>query len=163
MCPFDNTTVAVSWKVCRSLTGSSSGATVVTTTDRPKSVCNRCVIEVLDDFFVLWRCFLDFSMGVWAFVIGLFIFLFLLSDDDGDGRRDEDCAKPPPSMYIWNMTTKLYSNKHTFIRHNTYHLSVNIVSLLISYYIIFIYHNDSLIKHISKRIRLDSLMVYMSL
>ena len=45
--------------------------TAVTQTDRPKSVRNRCVIEVLDGFFMLSRCFLDFSVGEGAFVIGL--------------------------------------------------------------------------------------------
>ena len=40
---------------------------VVTPTDRPKLVRNRCVIEV----FVLSRCFLDFSASVWVFVIRL--------------------------------------------------------------------------------------------
>ena len=43
----------------------------VTPTDRPKSVRNRCVIEVFGGVFVLLRCFLDFSVGVGAFVIGL--------------------------------------------------------------------------------------------
>ena len=38
---------------------------------RPKSVRNRCVIEVFGGVFVLSRCFLDFSVGVGAFVIGL--------------------------------------------------------------------------------------------
>ena len=41
------------------------------TTDRPKSVRNRCVIEVFGGVFVLSRCILDFSVGVGAFVIGL--------------------------------------------------------------------------------------------
>ena len=44
---------------------------VVTLTDRPRSVRNRCVIEGLMTFFVLSRCFLDFAVGVGAFVIGL--------------------------------------------------------------------------------------------
>ena len=44
---------------------------IVTQTDRPKSVRNRCVIEVFDGVFVLSRCFLDYSVGVGAFVIGL--------------------------------------------------------------------------------------------
>ena len=40
-------------------------------TDRPiKSVRNRCVIEVFGGVFVLWHCFLDFSVGVGTFVIG---------------------------------------------------------------------------------------------
>ena len=43
----------------------------VTPTDRPKSIRNRCVIEVFGGVFVLSRCFLDFSVGVGAFVIGL--------------------------------------------------------------------------------------------
>ena len=45
--------------------------TAVTPTDRPKSVRNRCVIEVFGGVFMLSRCFLDFSVGVGAFVIGL--------------------------------------------------------------------------------------------
>ena len=44
---------------------------VVTPTDRPKSVCNRCLIEVFGGFFVLSRCFYDFSVDVGAFVTGL--------------------------------------------------------------------------------------------
>ena len=44
---------------------------IVTPTDRPKSVRNRCVIEVFGGVFLLSRCFLDFSVGVGAFVIGL--------------------------------------------------------------------------------------------
>ena len=44
---------------------------IVTPTDRPKSVRNRCVIEVFGVVFVLSRCFLAFSEGVGAFVIGL--------------------------------------------------------------------------------------------
>ena len=38
---------------------------------RPKSLRNRCVIEVFGGVFVLSHCFLDFSVGVGAFVIGL--------------------------------------------------------------------------------------------
>ena len=37
----------------------------------PKSVRNRCVIEVVGGVFMFSRCFLDFSVGVGAFVIGL--------------------------------------------------------------------------------------------
>ena len=44
---------------------------IVTLTDRPKSVRNRCVIEVFGGVFVLSRCLLDFSVGVRAFVIEL--------------------------------------------------------------------------------------------
>ena len=44
---------------------------VGTPTDRPKSVRNDCVIEVFGGVFVLSRCFLDFSVDVRVFVIGL--------------------------------------------------------------------------------------------
>ena len=37
----------------------------------PKSVQNRCVIEVFGVVFVLSRCFWGFSVGVGAFIIGL--------------------------------------------------------------------------------------------
>ena len=43
----------------------------VTPTDRPKSVRNRCVIEVFGGVFMLLPCSLDYSVGVGAFVIGL--------------------------------------------------------------------------------------------
>ena len=45
--------------------------TIVTPTDRPKSVCNHCVIKDFGGVLVLSRCFFDFSVGVGAFVIGL--------------------------------------------------------------------------------------------
>ena len=52
---------------------------VVTITDRPKSVLNRCVIEVLVVFLSCHFAFWIFLLGVGAFVIGLNqIFLFLL-------------------------------------------------------------------------------------
>ena len=43
----------------------------VTPTDLPKSVRNHRVIKVFGGVFMLSRCFLDFSVGVGAFVIGL--------------------------------------------------------------------------------------------
>ena len=51
----------------------------VTQPDRPKSVHNRYVIEVFGGVFVLSRCFLDFSVGVGAFVIGLSQIVFFFS------------------------------------------------------------------------------------
>ena len=39
--------------------------------DHPKSVRNRCVIEVFGGVCVLSCCFVGFSVGVGAFVIGL--------------------------------------------------------------------------------------------
>ena len=44
---------------------------IVTPNDRPKSVRNRCVIEVFGGVFVLSSCSLDFSVPVVAFVIGM--------------------------------------------------------------------------------------------
>ena len=44
---------------------------VFTTTDRPKSIRNGCVIEIVCGVFVLSCCFLDFSVGVGVFVIRL--------------------------------------------------------------------------------------------
>ena len=49
----------------------TSWVAVVTPTDRPKSVRNRCVIELFVALFVLSLCPFDISAGVWAFVIGL--------------------------------------------------------------------------------------------
>ena len=49
----------------------TSWVAVVTLTDRPKSVRNRCVIQVFGGVFVLSLGFLDFSLGVRACVIGL--------------------------------------------------------------------------------------------
>ena len=45
--------------------------TTYTPTDCPNSVHNRCLIKVFGGVFVLSRCFLDFSVGVGVFVIGL--------------------------------------------------------------------------------------------
>ena len=45
--------------------------TAVTPTDRPKSVCNSCVIKVFGGVFMLSRCFLDCSVDVGVFVTGL--------------------------------------------------------------------------------------------
>ena len=44
---------------------------VVTLTDRPKSIRNRCVIELFGGVFVLSLSVFDFSVGIGAFVIGL--------------------------------------------------------------------------------------------
>ena len=45
--------------------------TVATPTDRSKSVLNRCVIEVFGGVFLFSHCFLDVSVCVGAFVIGV--------------------------------------------------------------------------------------------
>ena len=48
-----------------------SWVALVTPTDRPKSVRNRCLIELFVALFVLSLCPFDISVGVGAFVIGL--------------------------------------------------------------------------------------------
>ena len=53
------------------LLNNTSGVTTVTPTGRPKLVRNRCLIKVFVAFFILSRCFLDFSVDVGAFVVGL--------------------------------------------------------------------------------------------
>ena len=57
----------------------TSGVAVVTQTDRPKSVRNRCVIEVFGGVFVLSCYFLDFSVGVGTFCRRTKSDLFLFS------------------------------------------------------------------------------------
>ena len=49
----------------------TSWVALVTPTDRPKSVHNRCIIELFMVLFVLSLCPYDISVGVWTFVIGL--------------------------------------------------------------------------------------------
>ena len=49
----------------------TSWLAIVSPTDRPKSVRNRCVIEVFGGVYVLLRCFWGFSVGLRTFVIGL--------------------------------------------------------------------------------------------
>ena len=49
----------------------TSWVAVVTPTDRPKSVRNRCLIELFVALFVFSLCPFDISVGVGAFVIGL--------------------------------------------------------------------------------------------
>ena len=49
----------------------TSWVAVVTPTDRPKSVCNSCLIELFVALFVLSLCPFDISVSVGAFVIGL--------------------------------------------------------------------------------------------
>ena len=72
VCPFDYTAVAGSRKVGPvNQVHHTSLVAVVTPTDRPTSVCNRCVIELFVALFVLSLCPFDISVGVGAFVIGL--------------------------------------------------------------------------------------------
>ena len=47
------------------------GTVLVTPTDRPKSVSNRCVIEVFCGVCVCCPLVFEFSVGIGGFVIGL--------------------------------------------------------------------------------------------
>ena len=69
MCPFSHRTFVVTGKVLYPST-CLRWMDVVTQTDIPMSVRNRCVIDVLVAFL---RCQLvfEFSVGIGAFVIGL--------------------------------------------------------------------------------------------
>ena len=49
----------------------TSWVALVTPTDRPKSVRNRCLIELFCDVVCVVTCPFDISVGVGAFVIGL--------------------------------------------------------------------------------------------
>ena len=72
VCPFDFTVVAGSGKVGPvNQVNDTSWVAVVTPTDCPKSVRNRCVIELFVALFVLSLCPFDISFGVGAFIIGL--------------------------------------------------------------------------------------------
>ena len=72
MCPFDYTAVAGSGMVGPvNQVNHTSLVAVVTPTDRPKSVRNRCLIELFVALFVLSLCPFTISVGVGAFVIGL--------------------------------------------------------------------------------------------
>ena len=72
MCPFDYTAFAVSGKAGITLTGLTTPVgLLVTPTDRPKSVRNRCVIEVFGIVCVCCPLVFEFSVGIGGFVIGL--------------------------------------------------------------------------------------------
>ena len=83
VCPFDCTAFAVSGRVGIPWTGLATPVgLLVTPTDRPRSVRNRCVIEVFGGVCVCCPLVFEFSVGVGGFVIGLgqisFFFSFFL-------------------------------------------------------------------------------------
>ena len=72
VCPLNYTAVAGSGKVGPvNQVNHTSWVAVVTPTDCPKSVRNRCVIELFVGLFVLSLCPFDISVCVGAFVIEL--------------------------------------------------------------------------------------------
>ena len=81
----DYTAVAVNGKVGPvKPVNHTSWMTVVTPSNCPKSVCNRCVIELFGDVFLVSCCPFDIPVAIGAFVVGLsqissFLFLFVLS------------------------------------------------------------------------------------
>ena len=60
--------------------------TAVTQSDRPNSVCNRCVIELFDDVFLLSCCPFDISVGMRVFFHRTESDLFLFSLDKLSGN-----------------------------------------------------------------------------
>ena len=74
MCPFDYTAFAVS-----GLT--TPVGLLVTPTDRPKSVRNRCVIEVFGGVCVCCPLVFEFSVGIGGFVIRLGQISFFFSSN----------------------------------------------------------------------------------
>ena len=79
----DYTAVAVSGKVGHiKPVNHTSWVAIVTPTDRPKSVRNRCVIELFVALFVFSLCPFDISAGVGAFVIELSQISSFFSDND---------------------------------------------------------------------------------
>ena len=79
VCPADYTAVAGSGKV--KSVNHTSWITVVTPSDRPKSVRNRCVIEGFVVVFVFSCCPIDIYDGIRAFVIGLSQISYFLSHE----------------------------------------------------------------------------------
>ena len=71
LCPFVYTAVSVSGKVERSLIVLTHQWGGCWYSNLPQSVNNCCVIEGLVAFIVFSRCFLDLSVGVRAFEMGL--------------------------------------------------------------------------------------------
>ena len=72
MCPFDYTAVAGSGNIGPvNKVNHTSWLAEVTPTDRPKSVRNRCVIELFYYVVCVVICPFDSSVGIGAFVIGL--------------------------------------------------------------------------------------------
>ena len=70
---------------------------VFTPTDRPKSVRNRCVIEVFGGVFMLSRCFFDFLVDVGVFVTGLSqipSFFSFCTKKDGQTLNDRYLTAP---------------------------------------------------------------------
>ena len=86
MCPFDYTAFEVSEKVGYPLTGLTTPlGCLVTPTDRPKSVRNRCVIDFFLVAFVYCLLVFEFSVGIAGFVIGLSQIYFFFSLDSTNG------------------------------------------------------------------------------
>ena len=135
--PFDYTAFAVNWKVRIPLIGLSTWVTVVTTTDRPKSVRNRCVIEVFGGGFALSRCFLDFSVGVGDFVIGLGLISSVFSsyhfdwcsriysihsEDTQPIRKTLDGDTHPSLLVSWNSMLVIFLYENTVIKFTIFFL-----------------------------------------
>ena len=92
MCPFDYTAVAVSGRLARKPVNHTSWVALATPTDRPKSVRNRCLIELFCGVVCVVTCPFDISVGVGAFVIGLGQISSFLSSNN---VQHAPCEKKP--------------------------------------------------------------------
>ena len=93
VCPFDYTVVAGSGKVGPvNQVNHTSWVAVVTPTDRPKSVRNRCLIELFCGVVCVVTAPFDISVGVGAFVIGLGQISSFLSSCNS--------VTPPPCLHL---------------------------------------------------------------
>ena len=83
----------------------------VAPTDRPKSVRNRCIIEVFVGVFVISRCFWDFSVAVGAFVIWLSQISSFFSS-----YRMETCLNTEVDLRLYVRASQILI-RHVFVKH----------------------------------------------
>ena len=89
----DYTAVAASGKVGPVKPVNHTGwVALVTPTDRPKSVRNRCLIELFCGVVCVVTCPSDISVGVGAFVIGLGQISSFLSSCSAHGSYSPSCS-----------------------------------------------------------------------
>ena len=80
----------------------TSWVALVTPTDRPKSVRNRCLIELFYGVVCVVTCPFDIYVGVGAFVIGLDLLLFVK-----DILSDIKCTQKVAGRLTFDLLTKI--------------------------------------------------------
>ena len=90
----------------------TSWVAVVTPTDLPKSVRNRCLIELFCGVVCVVTCPFDISVGVGAFVIGLGqISSFLSWHELHIGQGQREAIRSIRWYSLWSGLKTIYSNK----------------------------------------------------